>query len=127
MGTWGTDIQDNDIYADVESEFLEQLAENKTPKELYKYFIEDSDFNEEISEETHDWWFAIADVFWKIDHLDTRVFLIVKNIIETKADIIYWKDCDADEEDIQEREEVLKQFLNKISKPIEKPMVYDDF
>jgi hypothetical protein len=126
MGNWGINIEDSDTYLDVEAEFLEQLSEGISKKEIYHYFLGDEDF-EDISEETHDWWFAIADLFWKIGYLDKKVFKVVKTIIETKADLEYWRDCDADEEDILERADHLNAFLNKISTPIETPMQYDDF
>jgi hypothetical protein len=127
MGTWGTEIEANDTYADVEAAFLECLAENKTSKELYTHFIDESDFEEEISEETHDWWFAMADLFWKIGYLDKKVVEVVKTIIETKADLNYWIETDADKDDIKERAKVLKAFLKRIATPIKKPFSYDDF
>jgi hypothetical protein len=126
MGTWGTGVEDNDIYLDVKAEFLEQLSEGISNKKLLNYFLEDEDF-EDISEETHHWWFAIADLFWAIGYLDKKVFKVVKKIIDSKADIEYWRECDAEEEDIVEREKELERFLLKISVPIETPLKYEDF
>lgn len=121
MGNWGNAIEDCDIYLDVKAEFLEQLSKGVSKESLLNYFIEDEDFDE-IFEETHDWWFAIADLFWKIGYLDKRVFKVVKTIIESKADLEYWKECDADEANIKEREFELKSFLEKISAPNKSPL-----
>lgn len=120
MGNWGTGIEENDTYMDVEAEFLEQLDNGVSKKELLNYFIEEEDFDD-VTEETHDWWFAIAGLFWKIGYLDKKVFQVVKKIIETNADVEYWKECDADTEDLKEREIALNAFLKKITLANEKP------
>jgi hypothetical protein len=44
MGNWGTNIADSDMYLDVEAEFLEQLSEGISKKEIYHYFLGDEDF-----------------------------------------------------------------------------------
>ena len=116
MGTWGTSIEDNDTYNDIKAEFLDFYNDGVSLDEIYSEFISDEDF-EEVPEESHDFWFAIADLLWQCKGLNDKVLNVVKSIIESKSDLIYWKETNGDDEDIIEREIELNQFLKKISIP----------
>lgn len=116
MGTWGTGIEDNDTYLDIKDEFLALYNQGEAIENIYSKFVSDKVFNE-ISGETHDFWFALADFLWQTKGLNNTVFNLVKNIIETKSNLKYWEETNENYEDIKEREKELNQFLIKISTP----------
>lgn len=114
MGTWGTSIDENDTYNDIQRDFLDLYNQGNPLDEIYSEFLSDEDF-EEIPEESHDFWFAIADLLWQCKGLNDKVFKVVQDIIESKSDLNYWKETNGNDEDIKERENELNKFLEKIS------------
>lgn len=116
MGTWGTSIEENDTYNDIEREFLDLYNQGVSLEKIYSEFISDEDF-EEVPEESHDFWFAIADLLWQCKGLNAKVHKVVQSIIESKSDLNYWKETNGIDEDIKEREKELNHFLEKISIP----------
>ncbi len=116
MGTWGTNIEDSDTYYDVKREFLDLYNQGVSVETLYSEFITEEDLTE-ISEESHDFYFAVADLLWQCKGLKEELFNVVKNIIESGVDLIYWQDTNGNEYDIKERKIELNKFLEKISVP----------
>jgi hypothetical protein len=109
MGTWGTGISSNDTYADVYGEFFDFYNDghevSKISKQLELQAIKNS-------EDSHDFWFALAKAQWECKQLDPEVFAIVREIIESGADIELWRQCEASEKDIRKRNAVLERFLD---------------
>lgn len=114
MGTWGTAISSNDTYADIYSEFFELYNDRLDVAEISKRLISN---NQEIISDTEDsnnFWFALAKAQWECKELDKELFNRIKEIIETGADLEVWRELDADEKDIKKRKVVLDKFLTDL-------------
>ena len=114
MGTWGTAIKDNDTFADVYGEFFQRYDKGESPKDISKILINDNQQLINESEDSSNFWFALALAQWQTRSLDTKVFATVENIILTGRDIQSWQDLQADENDIKKRKIVLDKFLDKL-------------
>ncbi len=115
MGTWGVDISDNDLYKDIEHEFLELYNEGIDVNTITQNIIKKYDESLDSDEDSNNFWFAIADLQWQCKSLDEKVFDKVRDIIESKNDLELWRDLDSSESDIIKREQKLNKFLIKIS------------
>ncbi|KDN55769.1 hypothetical protein [Flavobacterium seoulense] len=114
MGTWGTAIKDNDTFADIYSEFFEHYDKGASPQEISKKLFEDNKELINKSDDSSNFWFAIALAQWETKSLDNKVFSIVENIILTEKDLQSWRELGADEDDIKKRKTVLEKFLAKL-------------
>jgi len=113
MGTWGTNIKDNDTTSDIYADFFDLYNEGQSPINISAKLIAD---NEELINEPDDcnnFWFALALAQWETKSLDLTVFEKVKEIIESDNDIEVWKSLDADEKDLVKRKIALEKFLVK--------------
>lgn len=114
MGTWGTGIKSNDTSGDIYDDFFKLYNEGKTVKEISEKLITE---NKELIEDKYDsnnFWFALALCQWESKQLETSLFEKVKKIIESKTDLVIWKELDATDADIKEREIELNKFLTKL-------------
>src|SRR5688572_2133233 len=115
MGTWGTTISSNDTFADIYGEFFELYDSGWEANDISKRLISS---NQEIINDLDDcnnFWFALAKAQWECKQLDTDLYVRVKNIIDTGADIEVWRQLNADETDLKKRKIVLEKFLTDIS------------
>jgi hypothetical protein len=125
MGTWGTEIKNNDTTAEIYSIFYDSYNKGQNPINISVKLIED---NQELINNPYDcnnFWFALALAQWETKSLDSKIFERVKNIIESENELQVWKELDADEKDIDTRKIVLEKFLRKLQtdKPKAKPRV----
>lgn len=114
MGTWGTGIKSNDTSADIYDDFYKLYNEGKAVKEIFEKLISK---NKELIDDKYDsnnFWFALALCQWECKQLDILIFEKVKEIIESKTDLVIWKELDATDADIKEREIELNKFLTKL-------------
>jgi len=119
MGTWGTAISSNDTYADIYNEFFTLYDDGFDVEEISKKLISD---NYEILNDTEDsnnFWFALAKAQWDCGQLEKELFERIKTIIETDRDIEVWRSLEADEKDIKKRKIILDKFLESLQ--TEKP------
>jgi hypothetical protein len=123
MGTWSTAIKDSDAFLDVYSEFFDLYNKGGQPEIISKKIIEDNWEILEIDEEKHSLWFALALAQWETKTLDQSVLARVEQIITSGADLAFWYQTGASEQDIKKWETVLNNFLEKIksSRPKVKP------
>lgn len=114
MGTWGTAISSNDTYADIYSEFFDLYNDGLDVTEISKKLIST---NQEIINDTEDsnnFWFALAKAKWECKQLDKELFDRISEIVETGADLELWRQLDADEKDIKKRKVILDKFLTDL-------------
>ncbi len=129
MGAWGTDIMDNDTSLDVYHDYRTQIAEGKTPeaakKALSHHFYYEG---EPMMDDTSNEWFALAYAQLELNHLDEEVVRVVGEIIDEDIDIENWIDLEAEEEDIEERREIIQRFYEEVKGTFEtgqRPGVYE--
>jgi hypothetical protein len=114
MGTWGTGIKSNDTSGDIYDDFFKLYNEGKTVKEISeKLIIENKELIED-KYESNNFWFTLALCQWECKQLETSLFEKVKEIIESKTDLVIWKELDATDADIKEREIELNKFQTKL-------------
>lgn len=114
MGTWGTAISSNDTYADIYGDFFDLYNNGLDVPEISKKLISENQETIKNSEDSNNFWFALAKAQWECKQLDKVLFERVKEIIETDADLEVWRELDADEKDIKKRKVVLNKFLEDL-------------
>lgn len=131
MGTWGTGIKSNDTSADIYDNFFKLYNEEKSVKEITEELIRKNKDLIKDKFDSNNFWFAIALCQWECKQLDNSLYEEIRKIIESKSDLTIWKELDATDSDIKEREIELNKFLIKLqtekksAKKIIKPKYYD--
>ncbi|HEY5406551.1 MAG TPA: hypothetical protein VIJ92_05685 [Ginsengibacter sp.] len=114
MGTWGTNIKENDTSGDIYDNYFDLYNEGQHPVDISAKLILENKELINSPDDCNNFWFALALAQWETKSLDTDVFEKVKTIIESGSDLQVWEDLDADEKDIESRKVHLQDFLNKI-------------
>ncbi len=121
MGTWGTGVIQDDIAADILSDFFDLYNEDVELSEI-RDKLEKS--NKEMIEDANQgylFWLALAKAQWDVGGLDDDILAHVEQIINSGTDSKAWKILGGTENDIINRNVSLKNFLEKIRTPKEKP------
>jgi hypothetical protein len=121
MGTWNTNINGNDAYADIYGRFFElynkgeylAVISAQIQNQYSEMFDDEEDRNNSL--------FGLAFAQWETKSLDPAIFEQVKNIIESGSDLELWKELGADKNMIKKRASALQNFLKTISTEREKP------
>lgn len=82
MGAWGAAISSNDTYADIYGEFFDLYNDGLDVDEISKKLVLD---NKEIIDDTDDsnnFWFALAKAQWECKQLDKSVFDRIKKLLK---------------------------------------------
>ncbi|KGO86079.1 hypothetical protein [Flavobacterium suncheonense] len=114
MGAWGTAISSNDTYSDIYEAFFTLYNDGFNVIDISKKLIAD---NQEIindSDDSNNFWFALAKAQWECKELDSKLLERIKQIIETGSDLEVWKNLGAIEKDIKKRKIVLEKFYNTL-------------
>ena len=114
MGTWGTAISSNDIYADIYNSFFEMYNDGLEVDEISNKLISENQELIKDPSDSDDFWFAIAKAQWECKALNQKVLNQVKKSIENGSNLQIWKDKDASSTDLKKRETNLNKFLEKI-------------
>lgn len=114
MGTWGTGISSNDTYADIYNDFFELYNNGFLVSEITEKLIQENQEMINESEDSNNFWFALALAQWECKELNVEVFEKVNQIINSGSDLILWRNLDATNADIKSRGIVLEKFLLKL-------------
>ena len=115
MGTWGTGILSSDFSSDIYDDFFSLYNEGKNVKEITEILVnENKETLIELSNDACEFWLVLGLAQWECRALEESVFNKVKNIVETKEILSYWKEENASTSDIKKREKVLDKFLEKL-------------
>lgn len=114
MGAWGTAISSNDTYSDIYEEFFELYNNGNDVAEISRKLIADNQETINDTDDSNNFWFALAKAQWECKQLDKEIFNRVKTIVETGADLQIWRQLDADEKEIKKRKVVLDKFLSDL-------------
>lgn len=113
MGTWGTEINDNDTALDVSADYYSFHGTMPVEEIMKKITVF---YKEKIKshEDSNNFWFAIALAQWETNTLQSDVLEKVKIIIESGADILLWEELKASAKDIEESKIKLVAFLTQL-------------
>lgn len=120
MGTWGTEISSNDTFLDIYDSFFDLYDQGFSVAEISKKLIDENQDIINDSDDSSNFWLALAKAQWESGELEPSIYQKVKHMIENGDNIRSWKNLGASEQDLVERKSVLNQFLVDISKPKDK-------
>lgn len=121
MGNWGINISESDLYKDIEYEFFQSYNEGVEVKVITESIVKKYSEDLNSNEDSNEFWLTIADLQWQCKSLENEVYEKIKNIVESKSDLLLWKELGASKSDLKKREKILLEFLNKISSPKKSP------
>ena len=121
MGCWGMGMAQTDEFCETYDNFMEEYDEGKPVAEitagiLAKYHAEFDDDDGIM----HDVYFALAKAEWMCREQSEAILARVKEIIETKANIEFYRELEATEEDLNLRQRNLQKFWSTLQVPREK-------
>ena len=122
MGGWGMGLAQTDEFCEVYDDFMERYDEGKEPAEISEEILAEQ--NKEFDDSDgvmHDVYFALAKAEWMCGALSEKIFARVKEIIESGANIAFYRELEATESDLKLRKKNLEKFLASIQIPREKP------
>ncbi len=122
MGAWGMGIAQSDEYCEVYEKFMKQYGDDAEVSDItanilaeyYKYF----DVNDAVM---HDVYFALAKAEWMCCAQSEGILTKVKEIIETDANIIFYRELEATEPNLKLRRKNLQKFWETLQTPRSKP------
>ena len=121
MGTWGTNVTEDDLSSDVIHDFMDAFNEGKHPVEIRKALEHSYASSLGNTDEEHVFWLALAKVQWDVGALDEDVFQKVKTIVESDIDLISWRERGTLDKNLELRRVALQNFLSKITVPRKNP------
>ncbi len=121
MGTWGTQITENDTFADVYSTYFDYYDDGLDESILVKQL--DRDFQEVLDHpgDAHNFWFAVAAAQWECGQLRSNTLEKVQKIIESDEHLANWKDLGASSDELEDRKSALSNFLSKLQSKNSRP------
>ncbi len=120
MGTFNPEILGNDTSCDIYEDFYSEYNNGKNPSVLVKQKLQE--YSDELTDadEKNNLLFGLSLAAWETNALPNDLYEKIKCIVNSGNDLEVWKKLGADKNLLNERKEVLKSFLKKISVPIEK-------
>ena len=89
--------------------------------EITKILISANEEYLDCTEDSNDFWLALAKAQWEFNSLDKEVYSKVENIIKLGENYRVWREDEASEFDLKKREKALEKFLIKLQTEREKP------
>ena len=87
MGTWGTNIKENDTSGDIYDSFFELYNAGQNPIDISAKLISDNSELIDNPDDCNNFWFALALAQWETKSLDANIFEKVKTLIESGNDL----------------------------------------
>lgn len=118
MGCWGMGITQTDEYCEIYERFMEEYDEGKPivdiKQDILEEYLEEFDENNGV---LHDVYFALGKAEWMCGGISKDVFEKITHIINTGANIEFYRELEATESDLKVRQKNLEKFLSTISTP----------
>lgn len=118
MGAWSPTILGNDTSCEVRERFFEIHDLGEQPENIAEIVLEEQ--KENLQYDGNNVWFGLALAAWECKVLTSEIFNQVKQIVESKADIEFNKELQADNDFLKKRQKVLDNFIAKLSTEKEK-------
>ena len=122
MGCWGMGIAESDEFLEVYDSFMEEYDNGVGCSEISAKIL--SKYHSEFDDEDgvmHDVYFALAKAEWMCCAQSELVLNRVKEIIESGANIEFYRELEATEPNLKQRQKNLDKFLKTLLVPREKP------
>lgn len=118
MGVWGMGVTQSDQYCEVYEQFMEEYDEGKPVAEITAEILES--YLEEFEPDDgvlHDVYFALAKAEWMACEQSDEILDRVKQIIQSSANLQFYRELEATEEDLKLRKKNLEKFLRLLQSP----------
>lgn len=117
MGAWSSSILGNDTSCEVRERFFALYDLGEKPESISSIILEEQ--KENLEYDRTNVWLGLALACWECKVLTKDIFEEIKKIVDTKEDINFNKELEADEDFLKKRQKALDTFVDKIT--IEKP------
>jgi hypothetical protein len=117
LGTWGTAVDADDVFADIHDAFLDLIEGGASPDVASATILQEFALSFADSDETFVAHFALAYAQWEQCALDPDLLARVREMVESGQDLQNWRDRDAAAATVAARERDMERFLAKISVP----------
>jgi hypothetical protein len=121
LGTWGTDLWEDDFSCDVQEDWNHFMDEGMAPEKatqliLNEWLVELDDYEEDEERQPYEalLYIAVAALQLENEALQSTVKNKALQLIDAGADLSLWEDGDAD--DYAKRKEVLANFRSQLEK-----------
>lgn len=122
MGCWGMGLTQSDDFCQVYEDFIERYDEGEEVSAIRETIL--SDYSREFDPEDpilHDLYFALAKAGWICCDPSPEILERVRSIIESGANLDFYRELGANERDLAERKKKLNAFWNSLQRPRAKP------
>ena len=122
MGCWGMGMTQSDQFMEVYEAFMEEYNEGASVPEITRKILDQyrKDFSADDSI-LHDVWFGLAKAEWMCCAQSEEVLARVREIIDSGANLAFYRESGADDRDLKVRKRNLDAFWNTLTKPRAKP------
>ncbi|MDD6022817.1 MAG: hypothetical protein PUC06_01070 [Oscillospiraceae bacterium] len=122
MGCWGMGITQSDEYCEVYERFMERYNNGDAVSEITNDILKayHSEFSDD-DEILHDVYFALAKAEWMCCSQSKNILAKVHEIIESGANIRFYRGLEATETDLKLRQKNLEKFWTSLQTPRAKP------
>lgn len=121
MGTWNTRIKGNDTTLDIYQSFFDMYNEGHEPQKISEFLRKKLWVVFDDDDEKHNALFGLVLAQWETKSLEGELYEEVKKVIENEENLELWKENGEIGKITRRRNKVLQVFLEKISKPRQKP------
>ena len=115
MGTWGTELYQDDLAKEVRDRFKDQLRKGRTADEVTEELLAAYAREAGDPDSSAVFWFALADTQWDLACLLPQVKKEALRRLDKGGDIAKWEEEDLEQAAI--RKEVLEKLKQKLSSP----------
>lgn len=119
MGAWSSSILGNDTSCEVRERFFELYDLGKNASDIAAIVLHEQ--RETLQYDRTNIWLGLALATWECKVLTQEIFDEVKKIVNTKEDIEFNRELDADDQFLKERQVALETLIKKLSIERNKP------
>ena len=118
MGVWGMGLRQSDEFCEVYERFMEAYDEDEAVPEIEKAILDSchAEFDD-ADGVMHNVYFALAKAEWMCCAPSERILRRVQEIIESGADLEFYRELGASPSDISLRAKKLEQFWQTLQTP----------
>ena len=122
MGCWGMGMAQSDEFCEIYDKFMDSYNEGKDVADITASIL--AEYHAEFDDDDgvmHDVYFALAKAEWMCCEQSELVLNRVKEIIESGANIEFYRELEASEKDLKVRQKNLDKFWTSLQTPRAKP------
>ena len=122
MGCWGMALTQSDEFCEIYDKFIEEYDNGKAVSAITDGIL--AGYHAEFEDDDgvmHDVYFALAKAEWMCGEQSAEILARVKEIIESGANIEFYRELEATAKDLKARQKHLEKFWASLQTPREKP------